>query len=276
MSIVRGSVSGQALPVLSTAHREREYRQPVMPAGGNNLEIKHKHMKENVLFGAIALLAGSLLAADSNPQDAVKDAAKSLGAKDNYSWKTTIDFGGDTVGTIEGKTEKGGATFLALSRGDQGMDAVLKGGKGVLKLEEGWKTVSEVAEDSGQQGAPRMVARILQDFKAPAEEAADLAGKTKELKLADGVYAGDLTADAIKDRLRFGRRSGGDAPNVSGAKGSVKFWLKDGSIAKYEFSVQGTVTFNGNDRDVDLKNAVVIKDVGTTKVTVPEEAAKKL
>jgi hypothetical protein len=233
-------------------------------------------MKQNILFGAITLLAGSLLAADSNPQDAVKDAAKSLGSKDNYSWKTTIEFGGNEVGTIQGKTEKGGATFLAMSRGDNGMDAVLKSGKGVLKLEDGWKLVSEVAEDNDQQGAPRMVARMLQAFKAPAEEAADLAGKTKELKSADGAYSGDLTTDGAKELLRFGRRSGGTPPEVSGAKGSVKFWLKDGALAKYEYSVQGTVTFNGNDRDVDRKNTVEIRDVGTTKVTVPEEAAKKL
>ena len=99
--------------------------------------------------------------------------------------------------------------------------------------------VSEVAEDNDQQGAPRMVARMLQAFKTPAAEAEDLASKTKELKLADGVYSGDLTADAIKERLRFGRRSGETPPEVSGAKGSVKFWLKDGSLAKYEFSVTG-------------------------------------
>jgi hypothetical protein len=233
-------------------------------------------MKVKSYVGAIVLLAGSLLAADSNPQDAVKDAAKTLGAKDNYGWKTTVEFGGDTVGTIEGKTEKGGATFLAMSRGDNGMDAVLKGGKGVLKLDEGWKTVSEVAEDSAQQGAPRMVARMLQAFKAPAAEAADLAGKAKELKLTDGAYSGELTAEAAKEMLQFGRRGGANAPEVSGAKGSVKFWLKDGSLTKYEYSVQGTVSVNGNDRDLNRKNAVEIKDVGTSKVTVPEEAAKKL
>ena len=38
----------------------------------------------------------------------------------------------------------------------------------------------------------------------------------------------------------------------------------------------GTVKFDGDDHDVNLKNTVQIKDVGTTKVTVPEEAAKKL
>src|ERR1039457_2662672 len=99
-------------------------------------------MKQNILFVAIALVASSLLAADSTSQDAVKDAAKSLGAKDNYSWKTTIEFGGNEVGTIEGKTEKGGASVLALSRGDNEMQAVIKGGKGVLKLDDGWKLVS--------------------------------------------------------------------------------------------------------------------------------------
>ena len=72
-------------------------------------------MKEKILFGATVLLAGSLLAVDSNPQDAVKDAAKSLGEKSNYSWTTTIDLGGDMSGTIEGKAEKAGATFLVLS-----------------------------------------------------------------------------------------------------------------------------------------------------------------
>jgi hypothetical protein len=233
-------------------------------------------MKLSILFGTFALLAGSLPAADSNPQDAVLAAARSLGAKDNYSWKTTYEFGGNPVGSVEGKTEKGGVTILTISRGDQTTDAVLKGGKGVLKLEDGWKTVSEVAEDNAQQGAPRTVARMLQAFKAPADEAAELAGKIKELKLADGVYSGDLTADALKERLRFGRQSRGAAPDVSGAKGSVKFWLKDGLLAKYEINMQGTVTFNGNSRDLDLKNTVQVKDVGTTKVTVPEEAAKKL
>ena len=221
------------------------------------------------------MLTCSVLAADSD-SDAVKDAAKSLGEKNTYAWKTTIEFGGDTVGTIEGKTEKGGATHLSMSRGDNGMEAVLKGDKGVLKLDEGWKLVSEVAEDSGQSGAPRMVARMLQSFKTPAAEAGDLAGKAKELKLNDGVYASDLTEAGAKDLLRFGRRGGNNQAEVSKAKGSVKFWLKDGMLSKYEYSVQGNVSYNGNDRDVDRKNVVEIKDVGTTKVTVPEEAAKKL
>ena len=56
----------------------------------------------------------------------------------------------------------------------------------------------------------------------------------------------------------------------------MKFWIKDGLLTKYEFKVQGKVTIGGNDRDVDRTSTVEIKDVGSTKVDVPDEAKKKL
>jgi hypothetical protein len=40
--------------------------------------------------------------------------------------------------------------------------------------------------------------------------------------------------------------------------------------------VQGSVSWNGNDREVDRTTTVEIKDVGTTKIEVPEDAKKKL
>jgi hypothetical protein len=63
---------------------------------------------------------------------------------------------------------------------------------------------------------------------------------------------------------------------VTNPKGSVKFWLKDGALVKYEFHVSGTISFNGNDFDSDRATTVEIKDVGATKVDAPEEAKKKL
>ena len=56
----------------------------------------------------------------------------------------------------------------------------------------------------------------------------------------------------------------------------MKFWVKDGVLSKYEYTVKGTVSFNGNDREVDRTTTIEIKDVGSTKVTVPEEAKKKM
>jgi hypothetical protein len=56
----------------------------------------------------------------------------------------------------------------------------------------------------------------------------------------------------------------------------VKFWVKDGVLSKYEIKVKGTVSFNGNDRDIDRTTTVEIKDIGATKIQVPEGAQKKL
>ena len=47
-------------------------------------------------------------------------------------------------------------------------------------------------------------------------------------------------------------------------------------IAPVFAAVQGKVSFNGNDRDVDRTTTVEIKDVGTTKVELPEGAKNKL
>ncbi|MBC8002999.1 MAG: hypothetical protein H7X97_10475 [Opitutaceae bacterium] len=76
---------------------------------------------------------------------------------------------------------------------------------------------------------------------------------------------------------RRGGAGGGEAPPPpENAKGSVKFWVKDGSLAKYEYNVQGTMSFGGNSIEINRTTTVEIKDVGTTKVEVPEEAKKKL
>ncbi len=234
-------------------------------------------MKRNLVFVTTILWASALVAADSNPKEALLSASKNLAGKANYSWKTTVEVPGDPTGTIEGKAEKDGAMVLALARGDQAFDGVLKGDKGAVKSDEGWKSLTEAtAQDSGQSGAVRFVARLLQSFKAPPAEVPDLVEKTKDLKLAEGVYAGTLTEAAVKELLMFRVRMGGNDPEVSGAKGSVKFWLKDGALSKYELKLQGTISYNGNDREVNRTHLTEIKDIGTTKVVVPEEAAKKL
>jgi len=231
-------------------------------------------MKRQILAGAVVALATSMLAADSTPKDAVKAAAKNLAEKSNYSWTTSLEWGGNAVGTVQGKTEKGGPTLITMGRGDRSTEAVLKGSKGAFKTDEGWTSLAEAAE--GQQGSGRFIARMLQNFKAPAAEAENIAHKVKELKLADGVYSGDLTEEGAKELMSFRRGSGGGGPEVKNAKGSAKFWVKDGQLTKYEYSLEGTMTFNGEERDVNRKNTVDIKNVGGTKITVPEEAAKKL
>ena len=59
-------------------------------------------------------------------------------------------------------------------------------------------------------------------------------------------------------------------------KGSVKFWVKNGALIKYEFHLQGKIDFNGNEFPNDRTTTVEIKEVGATKVEVPEAARKKI
>lgn len=232
-------------------------------------------MKRNILVGTLVLLTSSLLAEDS--KETVTTAAKKLADTDNYSWKQTIENaggGGFGAGTSEGKTQKGGYTLLSMTMRDNTIEAVKKGDKGAIKGQDGWRSLAEASE--GDRGPATFMARRIQNFKAPAAQAQELAGKVKELKQEGDAYSGELTEDGAKSLLMFGGRGGGNGPEVSGAKASVKFWVKDGLLAKYETKVKGTVSFGGNDRDVDRTTTIEIKDVGSTKISVPEEAEKKL
>ena len=234
-------------------------------------------MKKHILFGTMALLVGSLLAANAAPKDDLTAAAKKLADKDNYSWKQKTENaggGGFGGGTGEGKTEKDGCLWLSMTMRDNTIEAVKKGDKGAIKTQDGWQSLSEAT--SGDPGPVTFLARRLQNFKSPAAQAEELAGKVKELKQDGDVYSGELTEEGAKSQLMFGGRGGGNGPEISGAKGSVKFWVKDGLLSKYEVKVQGKVSFNGNDRDVDRTTTIEIKDIGSTKVEVPDDAKKKL
>jgi hypothetical protein len=235
-------------------------------------------MKTHILGAAAFLFAGALLAADSNPKDDVISAAKKLGEKPNYSWKSTVavpESAQFKPGPSEGKTEKDGYTHVTSSFGDNKTETVVKGDKGAITNQEGsWQSLEEVEKE---EGFGRFRAVMARNLKAPAVQAAELAAATKDLKKEGDVYSGELTEEGAKSLLTFGgRRGGANAIAASNAKGSVKFWLKDGALSKYEFKVTGTRNFNGNDQAIDRTTTVEIKDAGTTKLTIPEEAKKKM
>jgi hypothetical protein len=233
-------------------------------------------MKTKNLFG-ISLLLLTTLAVNASPKDDVINAAKKLGDQSNYSWKASTVVPEGTQfrpGPVEGKAEKDGFTTVSTTFGDNTTKTVLKGDKAAMTNRDGdWESVADLEKE---EGFGRFRAAMARNFKAPAAQAAELAAGATELQKDGDTYTGPLSESAAKNLLSFGRRGGADGPTVSGAKGSVKFWIQDGVLSKYEYKVKGTVSFNGNDRDVDRTTTVEIKDVGSTKVTVPEEAKKKL
>ena len=236
-------------------------------------------MKKNLLFSLVMLTAGSLLAADANPKDDVTAAASAVSGAASYSWHTITDMGPNaqfTPGPVDGKTEKDGYTLVTMSFNDNTTEILVKGTNSAVKTQDnGWQSAAEASQGGGGGGfnPGRIAARVAQN-KKPADQAAALVGQVGDLKAgADGI-TGDLTEEGAKSMMTFGRR-GGNA-NISNAKGTVTFWITDGKLVKFKTHVTGTVNFNGNDNDVDRTTTTEIKDIGSTKVEVPDDAKKKL
>ena len=241
-------------------------------------------MKQMIIAGIIGFAAASLMAASN---DAVAKAAKQLAEKGNYGWTQTVKSEGGgggggggggnrmAAGPTEGKINKDGVAYMVMKFGeDRTFESAVKGEKVAIKGQDGWQAPPEPGQGGGgggQRGG--FMGRGMRNFKSPAAQAEDIASKVKELKSAgEGVYAGDLTEDGVKALMSFGGRGGQNAPEIAGAKGSAKFWVKDGLLCKFEYNVQGKVTFNDQEREINRTTTVEIKDVGTAKVELPDEA----
>jgi hypothetical protein len=224
-------------------------------------------------FSMVVLFAGSAFAADPGPKEEVEAAAKKLAEQPNYSWRTTVTAPQDAQfrpGPTEGKATKEGLAHIKMTFGDNDFEVVAKGDKAAVLDEDGsWVSAAEL---ENAEGRGRFLARFARGLTTPAKQAAELASQAQELKKEGDVISGDLTEEGAKSLFRF--RRGADAPAVRNAKGRVKFWLKDGSLAKYEYQTQGTINFNGNDVNFDRTTTVEIKDVGATKLDVADQAKK--
>lgn len=250
-------------------------------------------MKRNILFAATMLAASSLFAAD--PKDTVTAAAKKLADGGNYSWKQTVDNGGGGFGgggpqVSQGKTAAGltwtQTPGFAFGGGDAPppTERLFKGTNSVTKNQEGqWQTPEEMqAAGGGGRGGFGGFGGFGGAVAQPAATAQELAGLAKELKEDNGVISGDLTDDGAKAQLTFGRRGGRGGgggftpPEPTNAKASVKFWVKDGALTKYELKSSGTMSFGGNDIQIDRTTTVEFSDVGSTKIDAPADALKKI
>jgi hypothetical protein len=233
-------------------------------------------MKTFLMLLAVSLCAASVFAADSDARSAVKAAAAALAAKANYSWTATTKLEGGSqnfrVGPTEGKTDKSGWSYTTATFNDNKIESVYKGNSGAIKREDEWQTAEDLEGDD--RGA--WMARRLKTFKTPAAEAEVLAGQVKELQKGDdGLYSGEMTEEGVKSLLTRSGRAGGTEP--TGAKGTAKFWIKDGVLSKFEYHVQGTFKRDdGDDRKVDRTTTTEIKEVGSTTLSVPAEVKKKL
>jgi hypothetical protein len=243
-------------------------------------------MKRTLTFAlSLGILAtGALYAAAPPPAKAaasetnqVKDAIAKLRAQTNYSWTATVELPGSdfTPGPTKGQAEKDGYALVSQEMGDNTLQAAFKGDKTAIKVEDQWQALDEA------EGFGAMMGWIVARTRTAADEAESLLKAAKSLKAADGALAGELTDDGAKELLTFGRRGGSaefSPPPPKNAKASVKFWLKDGALTKFQSDAKGSVAFGQDQeaRDMQVIRTVEIQNVGSTKVEVPAEAKKKL
>ncbi len=229
---------------------------------------------------ALGLLAArSLFAADAAPADKAGEAIARLGTATNYSWTTRIEMPGMpfTPGPVKGQAESAGVARVSQEFNENTIQVAFKGDKVIVKVEDQWQSIDEA------EGPAAMMGGWLSANGTAAEEAANLLKKVKELKAGEGgVFSGDFTAEGAKELLTFRPRRprAGDPPPTApkNAKGSVRFWIKDGALVKFESHLTGTIAFGPDqeEREFDMTRTTEIENVGKTKVDLPAEARKKL
>jgi hypothetical protein len=155
----------------------------------------------------------------------------------------------------------------------------------------------------------RMIGGMLRNYQPPGAQAAHLASVAQDVKKnADGSYTATLSEDEARALMqrRAGRRMGdgqgqgpgagagggagggggagaggpgrGAPPEVKDPKATVTFWTDPaGEVNKFQFHMSGTMSGrDGQERPIDRTTAVEFKDIGTTKIELPEEAKAKL
>jgi hypothetical protein len=232
-------------------------------------------MKHNLTLAIALLVAAATFAAETDSNGKVKEAIGKLAAATNYSWTTTIKIPGMPFepGPVKGGTEKGGFAMVSQQLNDNTVEAVFKGEKAAVKSEGEWQSLDKA------EGPAAMMGGWLTANGTPADEAGKLLKGVKELKPGDGdSLGGDLTPEGAKDFLTFRPRHGDAPPPPKDAKGSVKFWLKDGALTKFESHFKAKVAFgpDQDEQDFEVTRTIEIEKVGTTKVEVPNEARKAL
>jgi hypothetical protein len=238
-------------------------------------------MSRCFIASLLAVVLIPAFAAAAEPKEELQAAVKKLAEAPNYSWTTKVE-GGFSRGGGDGKTEKDGPNSLEIKLGDDSYQVIFKGDKAAAKGMGGWASTADLARDAEEEmnfSPERFLLQTIKTFKTPAGQAQDLCEKIQSVQKSGDVYTADLDDETVKRLLMFLRRRGADASaqvDAKDPKGSVKCWITNGTLTKMEVHLQGTVVFNNNERKIDRTTTTEIKDIGSTKVELPEGAKAKL
>lgn len=178
--------------------------------------------------------------------------------------------------------------------------------KFVVEVESKWKTPDELKEppppepsevdfglrggigarnSRGAAGFPGnrrkrerpLYSNLQKTLSRPHDEVGIIVATASDLQMDGAVVSGKLSETAARLLLVHPGQ-----PEIFPlrAAGTFRFWLRNGTLAKYEVKLEGTlaVTVRGDHQEVEVHQTALteIKDVGTTRFEVPDEAMKKL
>ena len=245
----------------------------------------------------LAVCAVSVPSAWADAQQDLHAAIQKLADSPNYSWTTKLQgvFGG---APMDGKSEKNGYTTYTINTMGGSYPVISRGDRTFAKTDNGWQGMAELqkaSDDAQGFSSEGFVLVQVQDFKTPVAQLTDLAGKLQNLKKTDQGFSADILPDAAKNLFTF-RLPGQPATQkaaldqsdkvqtvvlqstamqqmtVKDPRGTLNVVMKDGSISKFEIHLAGTISLNEKDQPTDRTTITEIKDVGTTRITVPEDA----
>jgi hypothetical protein len=107
----------------------------------------------------------------------------------------------------------------------------------------------------------------------PHEELAIIVSSYRDLEVAADVATGRLSD--VGAALLLVRDEASDVTLLDAA-GSFKLWLRDGRVARYQLRLEGVVLVGRKKMPARLSSDTVLRNVGSTRVVVPDEVRLKL
>ena len=222
---------------------------------------------------SVALFGLSVFAAANDPANTKSPELPT----DNYSWTETLS---DSLAasklTIQtrGKVDPGGFTSVSMDLGSRTIQGYRYENKAYVSCaQRNWRSEPLLRND---ETPGEFMARLVRGVIPPAIELDLILKNGDKLKKDGELLSGDLPPGLTIKFLDQGtRRPAKIKRKDPTGTGSVKIWTKDGAVTRYEIKLRGKVDIDDKETDIDRTRTIEITDVGTTTVTVPDQARKK-
>lgn len=130
---------------------------------------------------------------------------------------------------------------------------------------------------AGRDSRPRPYSNLQLGISHPHEELGIIVSSHADFNVDGDRVSGALT-DLGAQLLLV--RDGQENLSPVRASGTFKVWLHDGMVSKYQLKLRGTVEISlpSGARQIEVQQVsdTVLKDVGATKLIIPDEAKRKL